>query len=300
LANRWMTYRGERYPLLQYVPLVAVFSFSAVSYSAALRGRTFAWQAWLVAFVTSLSMFLLLRIADEFKDAEDDARWRPYRPVPRGLVTLPELGRIAVVLLALQLAVSLLYHPGLAVLLLVLWAYFGLMSKEFFAVEWLRARPVAYLASHMLIMPLLDLYATACDWLPAQGGQHVTLVFFLVASFFNGIVIEVGRKVRCEQDEEEGVETYSFLWGRRTAVTVLLAAMAVTGVMAVLAAGVIGAALPVAAVLLVVFVVCLAVFVRFLAEPTHERARWFQPLSGLWTLTLYLSLGLAPLLAGRV
>jgi len=298
LSNRWMTYQRERFPLAQYVPLVAVFSFSAVSYSAALRGRSFAWQALAVAFVTSFSMFLLLRIADEFKDAEDDARWRPYRPVPRGLVALPELGRIAIALLAIQLVASLLYYPGLALLLLALWVYFGLMSKEFFAPEWLRARPVAYLASHMLIMPLLDLYATACDWLPARGGQHVTLVYFLIASFFNGIVIEVGRKIRCEADEEEGVETYTFLWGRRAAVGVLLAAMAVTGVVAVFAAAAIGGAVPVAAILTVAFVVCAVVFLRFLKAPTHERARWFQPLSGLWTLTLYLSLGLAPWIRG--
>jgi len=50
-----------------------------------------AWYLVAAGFASSFLMFALLRIADEFKDAGDDARWRPYRPVPRGLVTLRQL-----------------------------------------------------------------------------------------------------------------------------------------------------------------------------------------------------------------
>jgi len=35
------------------------------------------------------------------------------------------------------------------------------MSKEFFVADWLRRRPVLYMLSHMVIMPLVDLYATS-------------------------------------------------------------------------------------------------------------------------------------------
>ena len=52
------------------------------------------WRGLVVAFVTCFLFFLQLRIADEFKDFEEDTRYRPYRPVPRGLVTLRELGWI--------------------------------------------------------------------------------------------------------------------------------------------------------------------------------------------------------------
>ena len=44
------------------------------------------------------------------------------------------------------------------------------MSAEFFAPERLRTRPLLYLVSHMAIVPLIDLYATACDWMVA--GAH--------------------------------------------------------------------------------------------------------------------------------
>ena len=58
--------------------------------------------------------------------------------------------------------------------------------------------------------------------------MHAGLGWFLAASFFNGIVIEVGRKVRAPQDEEPGVLTYSVAWGRPRALAVWLGAMAVT------------------------------------------------------------------------
>jgi 4-hydroxybenzoate polyprenyltransferase len=44
------------------------------------------------------------------------------------------------------------------------------MSREFFVGEWLRARPALYLWSHMLIIPIVTLYATACDWTVAGAG----------------------------------------------------------------------------------------------------------------------------------
>ncbi len=42
----------------------------------------------LAAFGNSFLAFLQLRIADEFKDFEEDSKYRPYRPLPRGLITL--------------------------------------------------------------------------------------------------------------------------------------------------------------------------------------------------------------------
>ena len=51
----------------------------------------------------------------------------------------------------------------------------------------------------MLIMPLIDFYATACDWLTA-GVLCRTGSSGVLASYFNGIVIEIGRKIRAPED----------------------------------------------------------------------------------------------------
>src|SRR5205814_2059908 len=148
-----------------------------------------------------------LRLADEFKDFEEDSRYRPYRPVPRGLVTLRELGVLWALTGLVQFGFALWLQPSLAPLLALVWVYLILMSKEFFVGEWLKAHPVPYLISHMVIIPLVDLYATACDWWTQDGSPPNGLFWFLIVSYFNGIVIEIGRKVRGPKEEEPGVNT---------------------------------------------------------------------------------------------
>lgn len=296
MANRWWVYQRERFPVLVHGPLIAAMSFSAVSVSSLLRSRAGlpAAGSLLVAFVTTLLFFLQLRVADEFKDRDTDARYRPYRAVPRGLVSLRELGTVAAVGALLQLGLALWLQPALPLLLAAVWVYLGLMWKEFFARQYLTAHPITYLWSHMLILPLITLYATACEWRIAGATMPSGLAWLLVASFFNGLVIEIGRKIRAPEAEERGVETYSALWGRRTATLAWWAAMLLAAVSSLPVAQAIG--LP--AVLTAAFGIVLALAAvaawRFLDQPTPKRAGLFEPVSGLWTLVAYLGLGAGP------
>jgi 4-hydroxybenzoate polyprenyltransferase len=296
--HRWWTYQRERFPVFAHGALIAAFSFSAVSYSALLRGATRypAWNSAGAAFITSFLFFLQLRIADEFKDAEEDARYRPYRPVPRGLVTLRELGMVGTVGASIQLILAMTLAPALVLWLAFVWLYLGLMSKEFFAREWLKSRPGAYLWTHMLIMPLIDFYATACDWTMSANSPPAGLAWFLGVSLGNGLVIEIGRKLRAPEEEERGVPTYTALWGRRNAVLAWIGAMGLTVICAIFAAHKIKFAAP--TTLLMTAMICPAVVIalRFLRRPVKEQARWFELMSGVWTLFVYLGLGVAPLL----
>ena len=295
-AGKWWTYQKERFPLIGHGVLIAAFSFCAVSLSRMLRGSPGLppWPVLLVAFGTCFTFFLQLRIADEFKDFEEDARFRPYRPVPRGLVTLRELGVVFALAAAIQLGLALWLDARLVVLLAVTWLYLALMSKEFFVAAWLHRRPVLYMTSHMLIMPLVDLYATSADWLPAAGRPPTGLPWFLLASYFNGLVIEIGRKVRSPEDEEAGVDTYSRIWGRPRAIIAWLGAMAATMICAVVVAAHLHAAWLVGALLVAAFAIGAALGAAFLRGPRPGRGRHIERFSGVWTLSLYLGLGLLP------
>jgi 1,4-dihydroxy-2-naphthoate octaprenyltransferase len=170
-----------------------------------------------------------------------------------------------------------------------------MMSKEFFTRRWLKARPVTYMVTHMLIMPLIDLYTTACDWIPSGFIRPPRgLLWFLLVSFFNGMVVEIGRKIRSPQDEEKGVETYSFLWGRRNAATVWLAMLMLTGACAYLAAASISFALPVLIILSTLFIAAFGVSIFFLRDSVPGRGKYVELMSGVWSLLLYLSLGIIP------
>lgn len=298
IANRWWIYQRERFPVFAHAPVILAFSLSAVSYSALLRGGHSlpGWKPCLVAFASSFLSFLQLRLADEFKDFEEDAKYRPYRPVPRGLIKLSELARLWAGCMALQLALSFWLAPQLAILLLITWIYFGLMTKEFFARRWLKARPVVYMVSHMAIMPLVDFYATACDWIPAHRGYPPRgLLWFLLLSLFNGMVIEIGRKIRVPHDEERGVETYSFLWGRRVAVVVWLAMMTVAWGFACVAAARIHFSAPVATILACAVAVSALLSTQFLRTDVSGAGKRLETMAGIWSLVLYLSLGVLPL-----
>lgn len=298
MANRWWSYQRERFPVLAHGSLIAAFSVSAVCCSTLLRGQV-RWPGaatLVVAFGTAFLFFLQLRISDEFKDFEEDARFRPYRPVPRGLVSLRELGVLGVLSAAVQLGLAWLFQPGLVLLLVFVWSYLALMSKEFFLGDRLKARPVLYVLSHMVIVPLVDLYATACDWWPAAEGPPAGLHWFLAVSYFNGVVLEIGRKLRAPGDEEPGVETYSALWGYRKAVLVWLGALLLTAGAAVPAAHQISFSLPVVVLLGILLITVGFIALRFVRDPVAGRGKGIEAVSGVWTLLLYLNLGPVPLL----
>ncbi len=296
---RWVTYQRERFPLLAHGPLIAAFSSGAVLFSAQLRagvGTLPRAAALGVAFLSCLLFFFQLRVSDEYKDADDDARHRAYRPVPRGLVALRELYWLGIAAAGVQLILALWLSPRLLPLLLLVWGYIGLMTREFWLHQWLSTRPLAVLWTHMLIMPLIDLYATATDWLVAGAPMHAGLRWFLVASFFNGVVIEVGRKVRAPDDEEAGVQTYTAAWGVHRAIAAWLGAMLVTGACAVLAARELGTTRPVAIVLGAILAAAIVAGIRFIGLTTPTRAKWIPALAGVWTLVMYLSVGVVGLI----
>ena len=293
--RRWWIYQKERFPFLAHGPLIFAFSFCAVSYSARLRIDHWPdWQPVLVAFICCLIFFLQLRIADEFKDAEEDARWRPYRAVPRGLVTLRELGIVFIFGGLVQLGLALWWSPWLALVLIVAWAYLAAMSFEFGAREWLKARPITYMWTHMMIMPIVDFFATASDWTAHGHFPPRGLAFFLGASFCNGLVIEIGRKIRTPEQEEEGVETYSILWGPKKAAIIWLGMLVVTGICAAFAASQVHVGQSVSLALgAVLLLISIHVFL-FLKQQKNKQAKMIETLAAVWTLCLYLSLGILP------
>lgn len=286
-VRRWWIYQKERFPLGQYGLLVGLLSGASIIHSASLRGAYVSRQSMLVAFASGLAFFFLLRVADEFKDVEVDRITRPYRPVPRGLVELRELTLLGVGAALLQLGLTLWLDPALFFPLVAAWLYFGLMTAEFFAPAWLRKRPAIYLLSHSLIVPLIVLYMTACDWLASGSGWPKGLAWFLGASWFGGLVFEVGRKLRSPAGEVDGVETYTRAWGTGPAIGAWLGAVGLAfscSVMAALETGTTGPTF----LLLGVLAALLACFAYiFWQRPTSSRARRFEALSALWLIGQY-------------
>ena len=306
LPARWWRYQAERFPLFGYAPLITAFTFASISYSRS--ARRFAglpdaagfvpWPLFAVGAFTSLACFLLLRVLDEHKDAETDRRWRPELPVPRGLVSLGELRVLGAVLVALSVAANALVAPVLLLPLLLVAGWAALMTKEFFIRDWLRAHLGAYLVTHMLIMPMIDAYTTGIDWLVAGRHAPSGLPWFLAATFANGVLVEIGRKLRAPADEREGVDSYTHAWGARRAPLAWLAVLVAAAGVVTIAARSTGASGLSAAIVFPAAALLAIPAVRFVATGDGRAAKQVELASGLWGLISYLTLGFGPMLAG--
>ncbi len=301
LGARLWEYQAERFPVFKHGALIAAFGASAVCLSALLRGAAPSWLAVGLAVAVLFGFFFQLRVADEHKDNEDDTKYRPERPVPRGLVQLGELRIVAIVVGIAQIGLTVWLDARLLVLLLAVWGWMAIMTKEFFVPKWLKKRPMIYMVSHMAIMPLIDLYATACDWLPNDFAMHegfgLTLGAFLLLSLVNGSAIEIARKCWAPEQERDGVETYSKLWKPGPAgvavMAIVLVGLALSAFINVRS----GAGVWFLGGLLLVSAWAAWCAIDYAGTPTPKTAKAIETASGVFVLCNYLLLGVLPLLA---
>ena len=296
--TRFWIYQRERFPLLAHGILISAFSFSAIAYSRISRGATgfISWQHFLVGVFTTVTLFLLVRVFDEFKDAKEDAMYRKELPVPRGLISLHELRLVGIVLFLAQIAINLIFFPKMLIIYGIVIFYLCLMGKEFFVAEWLKKHPFWYVTSHMLIIPLIDIYASGLDWLLASVDAPKGLLFFFAVSFMNGLVLEIGRKIRNPSDEKVGVETYSYMLGAKKATGLWILILFATWLLSIVASYYAGYGILAYIILTAIFMFSCIPAVLFVNNMTSKRAKAIELTSAGWTIAMYLSLGGVPML----
>lgn len=299
LLQRLWRYQAERFPLARHGPLILVFSGAAVGYGGQLAGRSPRPAVLAVATAVVLLQFLLMRIADEFKDDGDDRRWRPERPVPRGLVSLAELAGLGAAAAALQLTLVLATDPAALPLLLAVWGWFLLMTAEFFRPAWLRHHLALYALSHLLIVPLLALLAMGLlGPLPPRPGA---LAAFLLCTYACSWALELARKTWPPEAERPGVQSYSSRWGLGPALACWWLCLAVSALAALVAAGLsgpVGALAPLLAALLALSLLRIAAWLRRAGPPSARSGEPLAAPSALWILVVYGALGWWPWLIG--
>lgn len=301
MRSRWWIYQRERFPLATHVPFSLVLGAAALGWSTQQGGRPPAsLLAIAAAGATALLFFLQLRVADEFKDLEDDRRFRPERPVPRGLIKLRELAALAVAAAIVQIVLAVTVAPILLGTLVALWTYAGLMSVEFFAPRWLKRRPLAYMLSHMVVVVFLMVHLTAFDWLRAGAAPQPTLAIFAGFAFFVGLTIELGRKTWSPQQQRPGVETYTGVWGVPRATAGWACAATTACAFAVWAADHVGARITNFIVAVLCILVAVALAWAFMRRPTPRGSKLIEAHSALTAFALYVAVGLVPRYLGGV
>jgi 4-hydroxybenzoate polyprenyltransferase len=156
-VSRFLIYQKERFPFIAHGLMISAFTFSAVSYSRICRGESgfISWSDLIIGIFATITLFFLVRIFDEFKDQADDAKYRKYLPVPRGLISLKELKIIGLIVAVIQVSTIAIFQTEMLYLYLLVLVYLMLMGVEFFVPEWLKKRHLIYITSHMVIIPLI-------------------------------------------------------------------------------------------------------------------------------------------------
>ena len=312
-------YLNERFPLGKNSFFVLIFTLSGYIYTGLLYNSKIMYlftngikitilQYKIIAlFIIIFMFFFQLRITDEFKDYEEDLKYRAYRPVQRGVVTLKTLGKIGIATVTIQIILAHVIDPEIIYFMIFVWIYMFLMAKEFFIKKWLTKRILIYALSHVVIMVFITLVIVEAtqyivpknifDVFILQRYKHnidFALIPLFVLNYLNGIVLEIGRKTRRANEEEHGVQTYSKLWGRKKAVIVLSLLFIIEYFFVIL-----GLAHTYekyfffgGLTLLVILIVSIYFMVKFLKKDLSGKV--VETVSGLWIIFSSMGMGLLP------
>lgn len=237
--KKWYTYQKERFPIVMFGTYIfcivfAVFCCSNISNEYLINSykmfqespitNKIEWLKLIPMFMVAFFQFLMIRITDEFKDYKEDCKYRPYRPVPRGLVTLKELKILFIICSILQVIITLIFNKSGLILLALVWAFSGLLSKDFFIKKFIDKHMLFGVLLDELLMLVLVFYLSSYIIVPNMCIE--ALVFsnlgdILLISYLISWTVEIARKIRSREDEEEGVKTYTAVFGIRKAILIL-------------------------------------------------------------------------------
>ena len=208
--KKWATYQKERFPVVVYGLYIFCIVFAIFCYTSTVFDNVGEPNFILLIpmFVFAFLQYLMVRIVDEFKDFEEDSKYRPYRPVPRGLVTLKELKVLFVICVLIQIAIAFVFNKENMLLLFGFWLFFALFCKDFFIKKFLDNHILLTVVIDELLIVFLGLYLASF-----VGEINSLVIYILLMVYFVSWVVEIARKVRCNEDEEEGVKTYTAVLG---------------------------------------------------------------------------------------
>jgi len=295
LVIRLRAYLAERFPLLGHGALIFSF-YSSNQFLAHALGRPNEPMRYdlnsLCGYLTILCFFLHLRVFDDHKDYAADCRHFPRRVLQRGVVTLHELKRLGGVAIVSEFILAAICGPAAVIAVLTVFVFSLLMLKEFFVADWLKQRFLVYASVHMLIMPLLAMvvYSFATGQLFWEAPRWYWLYSFV--GFFVAFNWEVSRKIRAPEEEIDGVDSYTRLFGTYgAAYFVLLIRVIDTGLVTL-----VGLHLGLSAwfyvMLLILFIVCMIGFFQFRFQTSPTTAHRMEIYAGIYIFAFDLALAI--------
>ena len=291
--RRFKAYLDERFPLWNHgLLIVSYFSsnqFLAQSLTQTGQPMHYSGRSVLGA-IMMLCLFFHLRVFDEHKDYADDCQYFPQRVLQRGLISLRDLKILGGIAIVLEWLLGAWLGWATLVSILAAQAFSVLMLKEFFCRDWLRRHFLTYATSHMLIMPLFALvvFSVATGRYLWEAPGWFWLYSFV--GFFVTFNWEVSRKIRAPEQEIDGVETYTKMFGTYGAAYLVLAIRVVDTAMVALVGWHLGLSAWFYGVLVALYGVCLVGFFQYRWHTSPHTANRMEIYAGMYIVAFDLTL----------
>lgn len=294
-VRRLAAYLAERFPVLGHGILIFAYYSSSQFLARTLTqpGRPMHYDlSSLLGAITLFLFFFHLRVFDEHKDYAEDCIHYPQRVLQSGVITLRDLKVLGGIAIALEIAICAWRGVPALAAWSVAFVFSLLMLKEFFVRDWLKERFLAYATSHMLIMPFLSLlvfsFATGrWPWTaPPWYWMYAWVGFFVTFNW------EVSRKIRAPEDEIEGVDTYTRIFGTYGAAYVVLLIRVIDTALVSLVGWHLGLSPWFYAALVALFVVSLVGFFQFRFHTSRKTAKRMETYAGMYIIAFDLILAI--------
>lgn len=292
-----MAYLNQRFPLIGHGILIVSY-YSSNQFLAEVLTRPDEKLIYcLGSILGAISIFCLffhLRVFDEHKDYHEDLKHYPHRVLQSGLITLGDLKVLGAIAIGLEIVLAALWmplgKPAALIAILVTLGYSVLMLKEFFVPKWLNKNFLIYAVSHMLIMPLMAMvvfsFATGEYFWNAPGWFWV----YAFVGFFVTLNWEISRKIRAPEQEIEGVDSYTKIFGTYGAAYAVLIVRVIDTAIVALVGWHIGASLWFYLALVALFCVCLLGFYQYRFHTSVKTAKRMETYAGIYIIAFDLIL----------
>ena len=181
----------------------------------------------------------------------------------------------------IQLIITLIYSRDSVILLLFVWAYFAIMSKDFFLKKFLDKHLLINVTFDEILLPILVLYLSSYVYIDGN------IWLLLLMSYIISWIVEVARKIRCKQEEEEGVKTYTAVFGIGGAIFILFILETILMLLQIMILG-----KKYLIIIIGVYILVNIINLLFINKKNKKSAKITELSANIYIIVAYLSLGL--------
>ncbi len=222
--NKWWQFTKERFEPISHTTMIFLFVFLHVLFAVKVYQTPINPYVAIILFVIVFVFYFKLRLYDEIKDYTLDCKINPMRPLPRGLISIPEVKQAIITCILLQVFLFYITRFNLVFGHIVTILYSLLMYKEFFIREKIRPHLTTYAILHTFVTVLLTF--SMFSFLTNRSFDEVMMnkdfLYFSLSNWMLFNIFEFGRKTFQPSEERDQVDTYSSLFKKPGAVLLVL------------------------------------------------------------------------------